>query len=153
MGKDRIKNDKKEKEICELCGCEKPWHFMDCYTVAGNFCGECGARFPRHYPNCSQDTINFSRWWIPMYDQKDLVAFYFTLLEVAKLDGTYREPPKPEPPIRYPGEHNVNPLIGRRIVAAITVMLDSSSHKQMLAAKAEILKEIIKIAKQQREEV
>ncbi len=144
----------KEIVLCQQpdCKCWQPYHLKTCSVISGKYCRECGARKPRHYPACAQDTIKFNRWWIPEYMQKEVMEAYLLMKEEAQHKGIYREPPKIEPEVRYPNEHNVNPIVGQRIIKAIFMMLESNSHEDMLITKKTIFAEIEKIAGRQRSE-
>lgn len=137
-------NTPKEIEICDFCNCQLPWHLKTCDLVKHKYCRECGARLPRHYPACSQDTINFSRWWIPEFNQKEVAEAYDLMVKEAKFNLTCREPPKIKPEREYPHEQNVNPIIGQRIMKAIFTMLECESREKMLVMKKAIHEEIDK---------
>ena len=149
MTKERTKSQTKVREICSDCGWEEPWHIYHCVKVVHKYCKDCRARLPRHYPSCSQDAIKFRRWWIPEYQQRDVMEAYLLMLDEAKFKGEYKEPPKMKPPVRYVFEHNINPAKGRCIMKAIFTMLESGSHTEMVTTKTAILAEINAIAKKQ----
>lgn len=133
----------KEVVLCPQCQCWEPHHFKTCSEVSGKYCRECGARKPRHYPACSQDTIKFSRWWVPEY-QQGIMDAYLTMVEAAKHEGTYKDPPQIPLEVKYGSEQNVNPIIGQRIMKAIFMMLESGSQAEMLGMKRAIYEEIDK---------
>ncbi len=136
----------KEIILCQQpdCKCWEPYHLKTCSVISGKYCRECGARKPRHYPACSQDTIKFRRWWIPEYQQGSVMDAYLTMIEAAKHEGTYKDPPQIPLEVKYDSEHNVNPIIGQRIMKAIFMMLESGSQAEMLVMKRAIHEEIDK---------
>jgi len=89
---------------------------------------------------------------VPEYLQREMMEAYLLMKEEAQLKGTYREPPRIKPEVRYPNEHNVNPIVGQRIVKAILLMLESDNQQSMLVTKKAILAEVDKIAEGQRNE-